>query len=75
MPKIYFSKDLIDGSTLQTLYCIKAGAGALMAYGLCQSGTCNAEQVKAIESGLLKYCELDTLAMVVKFQAISNLSN
>ena len=43
-------------------------AAALMAYGKLQFEEVSIKEREAIETGLLKYCELDTLAMVMIYE-------
>ncbi|MET6989177.1 DUF2779 domain-containing protein [Sediminicola arcticus] len=47
---------------------ISDGGAALTAYGKLQFEEVNLQERKAIEAGLLKYCELDTLAMVMIYE-------
>ena len=48
----------------ENLESINNGGAALSAYGLIQFCDEDSERAKALESALLRYCELDTLAMV-----------
>ncbi len=47
---------------------IKDGGAALFAYGKLQFPEVSQEERKAISNGLLRYCELDTLAMVMIYE-------
>lgn len=48
---------------------LKEGGAAMTAYARLQFEDLRAEQRRAIEAALLRYCELDTLAMVMAVQA------
>lgn len=73
LPPLTLSSGLFNGTDLADLESIKNGAAALMAYSLCQSEACDDSQLQAIGKGLRQYCELDTLAMVMIFQAFTHL--
>ena len=45
------------------------GGGAMTAYGRLQYEDMSDYERKAIEKALLKYCELDTMAMVMIYEA------
>jgi len=45
------------------------GGAAVAAYQALQSGSLSPQQREVVQSGLLRYCELDTLAMVMIVQA------
>lgn len=63
-------QDLASMSDLYHRYeSIKEGAAASAAYMNCFSGTLSDDEKQRIRSQLLKYCELDTLAMVMIMQA------
>jgi hypothetical protein len=47
---------------------IKDGGAALFAYGKLQFPEVKQEERDAIRNGLLRYCELDTLAMVMIYE-------
>lgn len=51
---------------------ISSGGAALTAFAKMQFTTMSPEERKAIVNGLLKYCELDTLAMVMIYQHWQN---
>jgi len=52
---------------------IADGGAALTAYSKLQIQVMEPEERKAIESALLKYCELDTLAMVMLFEHLNEI--
>jgi hypothetical protein len=54
---------------------ISDGGAALTAYGKLQFEEVSKEERKALESGLLKYCELDTLAMVMIYEYFEDILN
>ena len=47
---------------------IKDGGGAMTAYARCQFTEMSDEEIASIRAALLKYCELDTLAMVMLWE-------
>jgi hypothetical protein len=51
---------------------IKNGGMAIIAYSLIQDHKLTLEEVQAYRNALLRYCELDTLAMVMVFEAFQN---
>lgn len=51
---------------------INNGLAALTAYAKIQSTQIDTEERTALEAGLLRYCELDTLAMVMIFEGWKN---
>jgi hypothetical protein len=50
---------------------IKNGGMAIIAYSIIQDNKLTLEEVQAYRNALLRYCELDTLAMVMVFEALS----
>ncbi len=52
---------------------INNGGAALTAYGLTQYTDMSEEERNAIKASLLKYCELDTLAMVMVYEHLKEL--
>ena len=44
---------------------LRDGGAAMMAYAYLQFGDLHAEQRELIRKALLRYCELDTMAMVM----------
>ena len=49
------------------------GGAAMVAYGLLQSGLLDESAVQQVRAQLLRYCELDTLAMVFAWEALAEL--
>ena len=47
---------------------IRDGGAAMMAYAKCQFTEISTEKIASLRAALLKYCELDTLAMVMRWQ-------
>ncbi len=62
-----WSQEQLD-KTMTGLEGISDGGAALTAYGKLQFEEVNDKERSAIKSGLLKYCELDTLAMVMIYE-------
>ena len=52
---------------------INNGGAALTAYGLTQYTNMSDEERNKLKASLLKYCELDTLAMVMVFEHLKEL--
>lgn len=48
------------------------GGSAMMAYGKLQYTDINVHESKLLQQGLLRYCELDTLAMVMIYEGLSS---
>ena len=69
LPPIFddWDKDSLD-NTITEIEGISDGGAALTAYGKLQFQEVTNEERKAIETGLLRYCELDTLAMVMIYE-------
>ena len=66
--------DDIDNESIETLELdsdlhISEGGSATIAYGRLQFSELNQEVRNSVEHSLLRYCELDTLAMVMIFEA------
>jgi hypothetical protein len=61
-------------NTLSNIDDISDGGAALTAYGKLQYTDMEEEEVDELSSALLKYCELDTLAMVMIFEHFKELS-
>ena len=49
------------------------GGAAMVAYALLQGGTLTDAERRRLHSQLLRYCELDTLAMVMAWEALEQL--
>ena len=60
-------------NTLSDIEDISDGGAALTAYGKLQYTDMEQEEVDELSSALLKYCELDTLAMVMIFEHFKEL--
>lgn len=56
-----------DGGT------VADGGAAMVAYGLMQTGLLNQAQRQRLRTQLLRYCELDTLAMVFAWEGLNEL--
>ena len=54
---------------------IKDGGAAMVAYGKTQYTDMSDNEREAIKQSLLKYCELDTLAMVMIFEHLQELTS
>ena len=70
--------DDIDNESIETLELdydlhISEGGSATVAYGRLQFSKIPREERNALENSLLKYCELDTLAMVMIFEGFREL--
>lgn len=52
---------------------VNNGGAALSAYGLIQFAEEDSDRAKALESALLRYCELDTLAMVFVWEFLDEI--
>lgn len=69
LPPIFedWSEEAI-ASSLSEMESISDGGAALTAYGKLQYTDMSDKEVKEIKAALLKYCELDTLAMVMIYE-------
>ena len=69
MPPIFdgWDKDSLDNAVTD-IEGISDGGAALTAYGKLQFEEVSEEERMAIRDGLLRYCELDTLAMVMIYE-------
>ena len=72
--KRFDDPDLADAPDLED-ECgpVANGGAAMVAYGLLQSGSLCAEEHARLCKQLLRYCELDTLAMVMAWEGIREL--
>lgn len=68
LPPIYEDIDQSQDSYLDEKGNIRDGGAALMAYSYLQFSDLDNERRNAITKGLLRYCELDTLAMVMIYE-------
>lgn len=69
LPPLFTDEDPHDYTAILEMDKIKDGGAAMTAYCKLQFEDISAEARNAIESALLKYCELDTLAMVMIYEA------
>jgi hypothetical protein len=69
-----WDKERLD-STVTEIEGISDGGAALTAYGKLQFEEVSEHEREAIKSGLLKYCELDTLAMVMIYEYFKEVTN
>ena len=69
LPSIFedWTDDAIENS-MSGIDSISDGGAALAAYGKLQYSDMSKEEIDEIKSALLKYCELDTLAMVMIYE-------
>ena len=51
---------------------LKDGSGAMKAFQVLQFSNISEDEKKGLRQGLLNYCELDTLAMVMLYQHLIN---
>ena len=68
LPKLFDDIDEADKAYLTHLTEIEDGGAALTAYARLQFADVSDYERSKIEQGLLKYCELDTLAMVMLYE-------
>jgi hypothetical protein len=68
LPDVFDEFDNEHWKSLEEANEIRGGGSAMMAYLRLQHEDLPAEYRKQIENGLLKYCELDTLAMVMIYE-------
>ena len=75
LPSVFegWSEDELE-NTLSEIEDIDNGGAALTAYGKLQYTDMTEAEVDELSSALLKYCELDTLAMVMIFEHFKELS-
>ncbi len=73
LPNLAADLPVAEQAALQGMEIIKEGGAALSAYSRLMYEDLTPTQRKAIEQGLLEYCELDTLAMVFLHQGIEDL--
>lgn len=66
------SEDL--NSNITDIESVSDGGAALTAYGKLQFVEVSPQERKEIENALLKYCELDTLAMVMIYEHLKSIS-
>jgi hypothetical protein len=75
LPSIYegWSDEELD-NVLSGIINIDEGGAALTAYGRLQYTDMTDQESKAIQRALLKYCELDTLAMIMIYEHLKEIS-
>ncbi len=71
LPPVFsdFSKQEVDSMEAGFATKLQEGGAAMAAYGRLQFEAIDVKERQAIERALLRYCELDTLAMVMAVQA------
>jgi hypothetical protein len=52
---------------------VQDGGAAMTAYAMMQFSRMSNEEAEAVRKALLKYCELDTLAMILVVEEFKNL--
>ena len=70
--KVHYSLDRLAREEVEeeaSLFVANGGA-AMVAYGQLQQRGLPAEERRRLEGQLLRYCELDTLAMVMVYEAL-----
>ena len=73
LPKLFDEWD-DDFETISELEDINNGGAALTAYGKLQYTDMSNDERLKIKDALLRYCELDTLAMVMIFEHLKELT-
>jgi hypothetical protein len=73
LPPIFDDVDISKDELLLGSGHIAEGGAAMLAYSKTQYTEMTAEERSAITNGLLKYCELDTLAMLMLYEHWANL--
>ncbi|SFT74857.1 protein of unknown function [Lishizhenia tianjinensis] len=76
LPSLYegWTEDQLD-STISELEGVDNGGAALTAYGKLQYTDMNDEERLELKKALLKYCELDTLAMVMIYEHFKEITS
>jgi hypothetical protein len=69
LPRLFTDESERDYEIIFEQDRISDGGAAMTAYGKLQFQEMSADERRAVESALLKYCELDTLAMVMIYEA------
>mgnify|MGYP005988865763 CR=1 FL=1 len=72
LPKLFPGETSVDKRLLTNEVELKNGGAALMAYAKMQFEDMSDYERGTLENALLKYCELDTLAMVMIYEAWVN---
>lgn len=74
--KKFEDPDLADAPDIEDEHGpIANGGAAMVAYGLLQAGSMPADEPLRLRKQLLRYCELDTLAMVMAWEGLQELVN
>ena len=68
LPPIFQKIKKNSPSEISTFNNLDDGGAAMTAYGFLQFSNTNNDLRKKIEDALLRYCELDTMAMVIIFE-------
>lgn len=76
LPPIFSVNDdhLLDDILMDDTADIQNGGAAMAAYAMLQFSHISIGEATAIQQSLLKYCELDTLAMVMIWEELNNLT-
>ena len=72
LPKLFSAETIGDNRLLTNEPELKNGGAALVAYAKMQFEDMSDYERGELETALLKYCELDTLAMVMIYEAWVN---
>ena len=72
LPKLFTNTTRLEERLLTNGSELKNGGAALMAYAKMQFEHMSNYEHNELQAGLLKYCELDTLAMVMIYEAWTN---
>lgn len=75
LPKLFEDISDVDTELINVHAELNNGSAASVAYERLQAEDVPQELREAIEKGLLKYCELDTLAMVMIYEAWIDMLN
>jgi hypothetical protein len=70
-----FNDEQLDQADFDEDTPVSNGGAAMIAYGLFQSGNLDAAASQRLRQQLLRYCELDTLAMAIALEGITELAN
>jgi hypothetical protein len=77
LPPVFkdIDEESIEALELDSDLHISEGGNATVAYGRLQFSNIASEERKSVEKALLRYCELDTLAMVMVFESFKDFCN
>ena len=75
LPPVFseWSAEEMDAMVISDIEELNNGGAALTAYGKMQYTDMSQNEIDALTKSLLKYCELDTLAMVMVFEHFKEL--